>query len=96
MTAEAGVPENTPIHITETGWPTGEDRDEATQARTLVAVAEAVRNSSAGVATYEFFGLRDGLTAGSWHTRFGLLRDDYTPKPALHAIRDFIAAHSLW
>ncbi|MGH3503845.1 MAG: hypothetical protein ACRDQA_23560, partial [Nocardioidaceae bacterium] len=93
VTADTGVPENTPIHITETGWATDDDRDEATQAWTLLTVAEAVRESALGVTAYEFFGLRDGLTTGSWHTRFGLLRDDYTPKPAFDAVRNLIAAN---
>lgn len=93
VTAEVGVPGKTPIHITETGWPTDDERDEATQARVLLTVAKAVLGSGRGVAAYEFFGLRDGLTTGTWHSRFGLLRDDYTPKSAFHAIRDLIAAH---
>ncbi|MCX5070132.1 hypothetical protein OOJ91_30225 [Micromonospora lupini] len=93
VTAEAGVPERTPIHITETGWPTDDERDEATQARVLSTVARTILDSDLGVTTYEFFGLRDGLTNGTWKNRFGLLHDDYTPKPAFHTIRDLIATH---
>lgn len=92
VTAEVGIPAQTPIHITETGWPTDDQRDEATQARVLCAVAETILGTSLGVTAYEFFGLRDGLTSGTWHSRFGLLRDDYTPKPAFHAVQDLIAA----
>jgi hypothetical protein len=87
VTTEAGIPAGTPIHITETGWPTDDDHDEATQAEVLVTVADAVT----GVAVYEFFGLRDGLTAGARTSRFGLLRDDYTRKPAFGAVRDLVS-----
>jgi hypothetical protein len=91
VTAEAGVPEATPLHITETGWPTGDQRTESAQAQVLLAVVEAVIASGSGVRAYEWFGLRDGLTNGAWTARFGLLRDDYSPKPAFAAIRDLIA-----
>lgn len=92
VTTDVGVPEQTPIHLTETGWPTDDERDEATQARVLTTVATTIFDSDLGVTAYEFFGLRDGLTAGTWQSRFGLLHDDYTPKPAFHAIRDLIAS----
>jgi hypothetical protein len=91
VTAEAGVPEATPIHLTETGWPTDDERTEDTQARVLAAVADAVLASGAGVHAYEWFGLRDGLTTATWTARFGVLRDDYTPKPAFAAIQQLIA-----
>ncbi|HEY6492678.1 MAG TPA: hypothetical protein VIZ43_05355 [Trebonia sp.] len=91
VTAEAGVPEVTPIHVTETGWPTGEGRTEDDQARVLTVVADAVIASGAGVGAYEWFGLRDGLTRADWTARFGLLRDDYAPKPAFAAVARLIA-----
>jgi hypothetical protein len=91
VTAEAGIPETTPIHLTETGWPTDDERTEDTQARVLTAVADAVLASGAGVRAYEWFSLRDGLTTGTWTARFGVLRDDYTPKPAFAAIQQLIA-----
>jgi hypothetical protein len=94
VTAEAGVPPVTPIHVTETGWPTDDDHTEDTQARVLTTVADAVLASGAGVGAYEWFGLRDGLTAGPRTARFGILRDDYTPKPAFAAIERLIAAQT--
>lgn len=94
VTTEAGVPEGTPIHVTETGWPTDTDRDEATQRAVLETVAGAALDSGVGVTAYEFFGLRDGRSDADWTSRFGLLRDDYTPKPAFAAIRDLIAGRS--
>jgi hypothetical protein len=90
VTSEAGVPEATPIHITETGWPTGHQRTESAQAQVLATVADAVIASDTGVRAYEWFGLRDGLTAATWTARFGVLRDDYTAKPAFATIQHLI------
>ncbi|MEU0545685.1 hypothetical protein ABZ319_38005 [Nocardia sp. NPDC005978] len=94
VTTAAGVPASTPIHITETGWPTGADRGEESQRFVLETVANAVADGDFGVTAYEFFGLRDGRSDGEWTGRFGLLRDDYTPKPAFHAIRDLVGGRS--
>ena len=94
VTAETGIPASTPIHVTETGWPTGERRTESDQAQVLTAVADAVIASGTGVGAYEWFGLRDGLTAANWTARFGILRDDYAPKPAFAAVRGLIASQA--
>lgn len=40
VTLQAGIPADTPVHITETGWPTGTERTEAEQATVLTQVAE--------------------------------------------------------
>lgn len=47
-------------------------------------------DSDVGVAAYEFFGLRDSRSDAGWTSGFGLLRDDYSPKPAFAALRDFM------
>jgi len=91
VTRDAGISEHTPIHVTETGWPTGDTRDEAKQARVLQAVVEAVL-ATGEVSVYEFFSLRDGISDGTWQNGFGLLHDDYTPKPAYDALRRLIGA----
>jgi hypothetical protein len=91
VTADCGVPADTPIHLTETGWPTDEQRTEDTQAAVLAAVARTVAASDAGVASLEWFGLRDGLSSGPWSARFGILRDDYTAKPAFATVARIIA-----
>lgn len=87
VTAAVGIDRRTPIHVTETGWPTGLDRSEATQARVLEAVARAVLAADPAIGAYEIFGLRDGTSSGSWQSRFGILRDDYSRKPAFEAVR---------
>jgi hypothetical protein len=82
------------VNVTETGWPTGDQRTEGTQAAVLTAVTDAVIASESGVRAYEWFGLRDGLTAADWTARFGVLRDDYTPKPAFAAIARLVTEHA--
>jgi hypothetical protein len=94
VTAEAGIPETTPIHITETGWPTDDQRTESAQAEVLAAVADAVIACDAGIQACEWFGLRDELTTATWSARFGILRDDYTPKPAFTTLQHVVAASS--
>jgi len=92
VSTAAGIPEATPIHITETGWPTGDGRTEDDQAQVLAAVADAVISSGTGVRAYEWFGLRDGLTTGPWAARFGILSDNYSPKPAFAAVQHLISS----
>lgn len=91
-----GVPASVPIHITETGWPTGPEHSEEDQARVIGAVAAAVLGvaGEVGVAAYELFGLRDGLTGGPRTNRFGLLRDDHSAKPAFEVVRALAAGHA--
>jgi hypothetical protein len=91
VTREVGFSKATPIHVTETGWPTGVTRDEAKQARILQAVADAVA-ATGEVSVYELFSLRDGISDGNWQNGFGLLHDDYTPKPAYDTVRRLIEA----
>ncbi len=93
VTTESGIPATTPIHLTETGWPTDDKRTEAVQAQVLATVADTVLNSDAGVTAHEWFGLRDGLTTATWFARFGILRDDYTPKPAFTTVQNIIATN---
>jgi hypothetical protein len=57
-------------------------------------VADAVIACDAGIQACEWFGLRDELTTATWSARFGILRDDYTPKPAFTALQHVVAASS--
>ena len=77
------------------GWPTDDQRTESAQAEVLAAVAGAVIASDAGAQACEWFGLRDGLTTAAWSARFGILRDDYTPKPAFTTLQHLIATASM-
>jgi hypothetical protein len=80
-----------PLVITEHGWPTGPGRPPRRQAEVLRAVVETA--ARLGVAGYTHFSLRDACTTDpSLFCQFGLMTDDYTPKPAFHVYRDLIAA----
>lgn len=70
------------------------DRPEACQARVLETIIRAVDDLRAelGVTHWELFTLRDADSAkDDLLHRFGIMRDDYTPKPAYYALRDVIA-----
>jgi hypothetical protein len=84
-----------PLVITEHGWPTGPGRPPERQAEVLTTVIEVVgRNASAlNIAGYTHFSLRDACSAEpGLFCQFGLMTDDYVPKPAFHAYQSLIAA----
>jgi len=94
MLPVAGIGPGTPIRVCENGWPTGPDRPEAVQARVLDTTLRTVHalRSELNVTHWELFTLRDADSSadGLFH-RFGVLRDDYSPKPAFGVLRDLIA-----
>jgi hypothetical protein len=86
-----------PLVITEHGWPTGPGRTPQRQAEVLRTVIDVItRNAQAlSITGYIHHTLRDARSAGTGlFCQFGLMADDYTPKPAFHAYRDLIDAHS--
>ncbi len=91
----AGLPAAVTITVAETGYPTDARRSEATQAAVLretIASVQRVRHRY-GVTDLRWFALRDANTAsGQLENGYGLLRDDYTVKPAFTAYRQIIAA----
>ncbi|MGW2850206.1 hypothetical protein ACWC5G_36590, partial [Streptomyces sp. NPDC001274] len=91
---KAAIPDTVPIRICENGWPTGPDRPERRQAEVLDTVVRTVAAlaDDLNLDGYTFFSLRDADTGadGLFH-HFGLLRDDYTPKPAFETYRRLIA-----
>lgn len=84
---KAGFGPRFPIKIEETGWPTGPGRSEADQrqiAREFVNTAHRYRGTY-GITDFRWFGLRDNNSEGpDYQSFFGLLRDDYSPKPAFY------------
>jgi hypothetical protein len=91
----AGLSNSTTITVAETGWPTGANRSELTQAAVLRDIVGAVQGVSGlyGVTDLRWFDLRDAnTTSGQLENGYGLLRDDYSPKPAFGAYRELIAA----
>ncbi|MFI9326749.1 hypothetical protein ACIGZJ_04295 [Kitasatospora sp. NPDC052868] len=90
---KAGIGREVPIRICENGWPTGPDRTEQRQAEVVETVIRAVAGlrEELNLTGYSFFDLRDADSAGTGlFDRFGLLRDDYTPKPAFDTYRRLI------
>lgn len=85
-----GVASATPIRICENGWPTGPERPEEEQADVLEAVIRTVHRL--GVRQWQLFTLRDADSSGPtpFH-HFGVLRDDYSRKPAFYRLRDLVA-----
>ena len=92
---EGGAGRAVPLRIEETGYPTGPGRpDEAAQATALrqIVNAAAAYRGAYNLTDLRWFGLRDNNSAGpDFQSFFGLLRDDYTPKPAFGAYRELIA-----
>lgn len=92
--AAAGIPATTPIHVTEHGWATGPQRSYERQSDVLDTVVRIVDTLSGPlhISTYEHFSLRDADSANPGVMfQFGLLRSDYTPKPAFARFRSLIA-----
>ena len=89
----AGFGPRVPIHLDEFGYPTGPGRTEEDQ---VVAVKGFMRALHRYRGTYNiedvfWFGLRDNNSAGpNFQSFFGLLRDDYSPKPAFGEYRRVI------
>jgi hypothetical protein len=86
-----------PLVVTEHGWPTGPGRPDERQAEVLRAVLGVISRQAEALnlTGYIHHTLRDARTAGSGlFCHFGLMTDDYTPKPAFHAYQDLIHALS--
>jgi hypothetical protein len=81
----AGFGGRVPIHVDELGYPTGPGRSEQAQAQTLAEFVDVLHRyrGTYGIEEVFWFGLRDNNSEGpSFQSFFGLLRDDYTRKPA--------------
>ena len=82
------------LHVSESGYPTGPGRTDAMQEEALRAAVQAVAEAARGqrVTGYRWFDLRDADSASSsFESQYGLMRDDYSPKPAFSAYRELIA-----
>jgi hypothetical protein len=93
----AGLGRSVPIHIEENGFPTGPGRSDSEQLAALDAFVRAVQDyrGTYNVSSYSWFGLRDNDSADpNFQSHFGLLRSDYTAKPAFWRYRDLVARFS--
>jgi hypothetical protein len=92
-TASAGIAARVPIYVEENGYPTGPARGDATQQRVLETMAQAVDDfrGAYNVSDYRWFNLRDADSSSpNFQQQFGLLRDDYSPKPAFASYRALV------
>jgi hypothetical protein len=90
---EAGIPATVPMHICENGWPTGPNRFYTRQADVLQEIVRKVYElrNILNITQFELFSLRDADTSNPDIGRqFGIMRDDYTPKPAFDTYRRLI------
>ncbi|HVE68397.1 MAG TPA: hypothetical protein VNB64_07435, partial [Solirubrobacteraceae bacterium] len=90
----ANIPKSIPIHITENGWPTGAGRTPDEQAVALREMVQAAHDhrGTYNVTDYRWFSLRDGDSADpDFQQGYGIMFDDYRPKPAFGPYRDLIA-----
>jgi hypothetical protein len=90
----AGIPHTVPLRVTETGYPTGPGRSEATQVTVMKAAVEAVFHARGryNITGLRWFDLRDAdSSSSSFESQYGLMRDDYSPKPAFGAYRTLVA-----
>ncbi|HEY5196938.1 MAG TPA: hypothetical protein VIJ51_07915 [Solirubrobacteraceae bacterium] len=90
----AGIPPSVPIRICESGWPTGPSSTEPAQAvglETIIRTVDRLRGEL-NITHWELFTLRDADTSKDaiFH-HFGILRDDYSRKPAFDVLRRLIA-----
>jgi hypothetical protein len=82
-----------PIHITENGWPTGDGKTYERQANVIEKVIRTIYEikDELNIQEYYLFGLRDADSSNTnIFYQFGLLKDDYSPKPAFNIYRKLI------
>lgn len=90
---QAGIHGTIPLHITENGWPTSNNRTEQRQAVQLEKIIRIVyhHRKTFHITHYELFALRDADSGvQDLFYQFGILRDDYSPKPAFEMFRKII------
>jgi len=96
----AGIPASVAIRITENGWPTGKnpianvERSYERQSEVLELVIRTIHGlrGELNITKYVLFGLRDADSSKEdlFH-QYGILRDDYTPKPAYETFQKLVA-----
>lgn len=88
---KAGLGDEVELWVSENGYRTKPVvNSEAGQAERLISTVDAVaaQAGSLGVTDYRWFNLRDNDSDGAdLFSQVGLLRDDYSPKPAFAEYR---------
>ncbi|HEX2126319.1 MAG TPA: hypothetical protein VHF45_07150, partial [Thermoleophilaceae bacterium] len=92
--AGAGISERVPIKVEENGWPTEPPaRSYEKQAEVLETLVRAVHDfrGTYNITDYRWFNLRDGdTTSANFQTQYGLMTDEYEPKPAYPVYRRLV------
>ncbi len=91
------IPGSVPMHIEENGWPTGPGRPPRRQDDVARAMIRAVHDfrGTYGVTDYRWFNLRDANSSDPrFSQQYGLMRDDYSEKPAFGVYCRLVAALS--
>lgn len=92
---DAGLGARVALQVSENGFPTGAGRSEQTQATLMAAAIDAVdaARGPLGITDYRWFDLRDADSAApGFENGYGVLRDDYSEKPAFRVLESHIAA----
>jgi hypothetical protein len=97
----AGIPMTVPIHVEENGWPTGPGRTYERQEQAMDTMVRAIHDfrGTFDISDYRWFNLRDGdSTSPNFQQQYGLMTDEYEPKPAFglyrELVRRFTAGHA--
>ncbi len=93
---KAGIGLRTDLWVSENGYATNLARTEASQARDLQTTLDAVHaySGTLGVSDYRYFNLRDNNSAGpDLFDAVGVLRDDYSQKPAFAVLHDAVSGY---
>ena len=89
-----GIPKSVPIHVQENGYPTGAPpRTEERQAQMLRGMVDTFHDyrGTYNVTDYRWFNLRDAESGSpNFQQQYGIMKDDYTPKPAFFAYQGLI------
>ena len=94
----AGIPDRTPIHISEFGSPSGDGRTASGQARSIIDMVATIERlaEELNITICEYFGLRDADTSNDQAIgTLGLLDDDYSRKESFKIYRDIVRAGSI-
>jgi hypothetical protein len=94
---KAQLGSDVPVWITENGYATNLGHDEPRQVTELRSTVDTVHalDTTLNVTDYRYFNLHDNKPNGSdLFDDVGLLRSDYSPKPAFAAYRDLVAAYA--
>ncbi|HYZ82279.1 MAG TPA: hypothetical protein VE571_13465, partial [Solirubrobacteraceae bacterium] len=90
----AGIPFTVPLHISESGYPTGPGRTPAMQVQAMRAQVDAVvaGRTVFNITDYRWFDLRDADSAGgNFQSQYGLMTDAYEPKPGFFAYEQLVS-----